>query len=66
MPKRRRKQPMPVTNDSMLNVRVPQEVIDRLEAYAAAHGQPGARFTRADAARVLLLEALDRAEKQQR
>lgn len=40
--------------------------IDRLEAYAAAHGQPGARFTRADAARVLLLEALDRAEKQQR
>ena len=57
---------MPVTNDSMLNVRVPQEVIDRLEAYAAAHGQPGARFNRADAARVLLLEALDRAEKQQR
>ena len=50
------------TYSESLVLRVPPGLLERLEAYAAERSQAGARFTRADAARVLLLEALDRAE----
>jgi hypothetical protein len=50
------------TYSGSLVLRVPPGLLDRLEAYAAQRSQAGAKFTRADAARVLLLEGLNRAE----
>jgi hypothetical protein len=56
----------PTTYSGSLVLRVPPSILERLEAYAAKRSEAGARFTRADAARVLLLDGLDRAEGKQR
>ena len=50
------------TYSESLVLRVPPALLERLEAYAAQQARAGAKFTRADAARVLLLEGLDRVE----
>lgn len=45
--------------------RLPDELVKRLDRYAArlSEERPGLHFTRADALRLLLIEALDREEE---
>lgn len=51
-------------HDAQLVVRLPRELVERLDAYAARMREelPGAKFKRAEAVRVLLTRALDDAE----
>ena len=51
--------------DAQLVVRLPQELLDRLDAYAERMRteMPGARFKRAEAVRVLLTRSLDESEQ---
>lgn len=52
------------TNDKQTAMRIPAELLDRLDRLAEVWRaeRPGFRTTRSDVLRVLLLEALDRAE----
>lgn len=53
------------TNDKQTAIRIPAELMDRLDRMATLwrRERPGARMTRSDALRVLLLQALDGAER---
>lgn len=55
-------------NDAQLVLRLPADLIERVDAYAerVRSELPGARFKRAEAVRVLLTRALDQAEKNRR
>lgn len=52
------------TNDKQTAIRIPAELLERLDRMAEVWRaeRPGARMTRSDVLRVLLLQALDRAE----
>lgn len=52
------------TETKQIAVRLPVDLLDRLEAHASRMkaGAPGVGVTRADAIRALLLDALDRVE----
>lgn len=61
-----KKKPAPKrANDAQLVVRLPGDILDRLDDYAEAMRAdfPGARFARAEAVRVLLTRALDDAQR---
>ncbi|MFH1498806.1 MAG: hypothetical protein ABII82_13375 [Verrucomicrobiota bacterium] len=56
--------PRQVNNDRSVTVRLPTDLVTRLDKHAVRmmRRTPGVIFTRADAMRVLLYDALDRAE----
>jgi hypothetical protein len=53
-----------MTNDAQMVVRLPQDLVDRVDAHAERlrSEQPGPKWTRADVVRLLLTRALDAAE----
>lgn len=55
-------------HDAQLVVRLPQALVERLDAYAERMREelPGAKFKRAEAVRVLLTRALDTIERSER
>jgi len=57
---------MTETKDAQLVVRIPTALLDRVDAYAERLRveMPGAKWARADVARMLLTKALDAIEKQ--
>jgi hypothetical protein len=60
-----RKQPPRPSNDSQLVVRLPGDLVSRVDQFAERMRAelPGTRFARAEAVRVLLTRALDQSVK---
>lgn len=63
--KRAKTKPESHANDAQLVLRLPIDLLDRLDAHAARMREelPGAKFKRAEVVRVLLTKALDGVER---
>jgi hypothetical protein len=47
---------------TQIAIRVPDAMLERLDAWASAHAQPGLPLTRSDAVRMILAQALEAAK----